>query len=201
MLRKRRKDELKELIFSTSLQLFKEKGFERVTVEEITQACGIAKGTFYNYFPRKDTILLQLGSYQMEVVHRVISRMSNVPGIKERLLAIFKELFVYLEENRDLVKVVYFELFHSQMIMEQEGKQVKDFQAALIPIMKEGITINELKGNMNPESLSSLVISIYFQTVMKWLSFPDQVQNPVSIFLDQFEMVWEGIGVSKKGES
>lgn len=136
----------------------------------------------------------------MEVVHQVISRLSNLPGIKERLLAIFKELFVYLEENRDLVKVVYYELFHSQTIMEQEGNQVKEFQAALVPIIKEGITNHELKGHMNPESLSSLVISIYFQTVMNWLSFPDQVQNPVSMFLDQFEMVWEGIGVDKKGE-
>jgi AcrR family transcriptional regulator len=200
MLRKQRKDELKELIFSTSLKLFKEKGFEQVTVDEITQACGIAKGTFYNYFPRKDTILLHLGNYQMKVVHQVISQMSNLPGIKERLLAIFNELFVYLEENRDSVKVVYFELFHSPMIMEQDGKQVKDFQAELVPIMKEGITKNELKAHMNPEILSSLVISIYFQTVINWLSFSDQVQNPVSIFLDQFEMVWEGIGVNKKGE-
>ncbi|WP_283772072.1 TetR/AcrR family transcriptional regulator C-terminal domain-containing protein [Paenibacillus sp. J31TS4] len=135
----------------------------------------------------------------MEVVHQVISRMSNLPGMKERLLAIFKELFVYLEDNRDLAKVVYFELFRSQMLMEQEGKQVKAFQAALLPIMKEGIALKELKGHMDPESLSSLLISIYFQTVMNWLSFPDQVQNPVSMFLDQFEMVWEGIGVSKKG--
>lgn len=200
MLRKQRKNELKELIFSTSLQLFKEKGYERVTVDEITQACGIAKGTFYNYFPRKDTILLHLGSYQMEVVYQAISHTSNLPGIKERLLTIFRELFGYLEENRDLVKVVYFELFHSPMLMEQEGKQVKDFQAALIPIMKEGIAKKELKEHMNPEGLSSLVISIYFQTVISWLSFPDQVQNPVSTFLEQFEMVWEGIGVSQKGE-
>ncbi|XOS92284.1 TetR/AcrR family transcriptional regulator [Brevibacillus laterosporus] len=36
-----------------ALKLFKEKGFENVTVEEITKACGIAKGTFYNYFPKK----------------------------------------------------------------------------------------------------------------------------------------------------
>lgn len=58
----------------------------------------------------------------------------------------------------------------------------------------------ELKGHMSPESLSSLLVSIYFQTVISWLSFPDQVQNPVSIFLDRFEMIREGIGVQQKGE-
>lgn len=30
---------------------------------------------------------------------------------------------------------------------------------------------------------------VHGETVMNWLSFPDQVQNPVSMFLDQFENV------------
>ncbi|MEI0737648.1 hypothetical protein VQ056_14890 [Paenibacillus sp. JTLBN-2024] len=75
----------------------------------------------------------------METVHQVISLTSGFPGMKERLQAIFNELFGYLEKNRDLAKVVYFELFHSPVLMELEGKQVKDFQAALVPIMEEGM--------------------------------------------------------------
>lgn len=136
----------------------------------------------------------------METVHQVISLTSGFPGMKERLQAIFKELFGYLEKNRDLAKVFYFELFHSPVLMEQEGKKVKDFQAALVPIMEEGMAKKELKGHMKPESLSSLLISVYFQTVISWLSFPDQVENPFSVFLDRFEMIWEGIGVQQKGE-
>ncbi|KHF32076.1 hypothetical protein CM49_05680 [Paenibacillus sp. P1XP2] len=37
----------------------------------------------------------------METVHQVISLTSGFPGMKERLQAIFKELFGYLEKNRD----------------------------------------------------------------------------------------------------
>lgn len=136
----------------------------------------------------------------METVHQVISLTSGFPGMKERLQAIFNELFGYLEKNRDLAKVFYFELFHSPVLMEQEGKKVKDFQAALVPIMEEGMAKKELNGHMKPESLSSLLISVYFQTVISWLSFPDQVENPFSVFLDRFEMIWEGIGVQQKGE-
>lgn len=136
----------------------------------------------------------------METVHQVISLTSGFLGMKERLQAIFKELFGYLEKNRDLAKVFYFELFHSPVLMEQEGKKVKDFQAALVPIMEEGMAKKELNGQMKPESLSSLLISVYFQTVISWLSFPDQVENPLSVFLDGFEMIWEGIGVQQKGE-
>ncbi|WP_420481884.1 TetR/AcrR family transcriptional regulator [Cohnella zeiphila] len=45
MLREPRKKKTKELIVRTAVQLFKDKGYDNVTVEEITQLCGIAKGT------------------------------------------------------------------------------------------------------------------------------------------------------------
>ena len=55
MLRETRKKELKELIFLKAVQLFQERGYENVTVQDITTACGIAKGTFFNYFPKRKT--------------------------------------------------------------------------------------------------------------------------------------------------
>ena len=40
----------KEKIFSTAAGLIKKKGYANVTVSEICQEAGIAKGTFYLYF-------------------------------------------------------------------------------------------------------------------------------------------------------
>jgi AcrR family transcriptional regulator len=194
MLRKQRKDQLKELIFNTSVQLFKEKGFESVTVDEITQTCGIAKGTFYNYFRKKDEILLQLGTHQMEVVQQVIIYTANKESVKERLLSIFQELFIFIKENQELAKVLFFEMLRSPQILEQENGKILEFQNALLPIVKEGIANQEIKGSMDPESLSSLFISIYFQSVINWLASPVKVKDPVSVFTTQFKMVWEGIG-------
>ena len=42
MLRETRK-KLKELIFLKAVQLFQERGYENVTVQDITTACGITK--------------------------------------------------------------------------------------------------------------------------------------------------------------
>ncbi|WP_409304077.1 hypothetical protein [Peribacillus sp. SCS-155] len=104
-------------------------------------------------------------------------------------------------EDRELAKVIFFEMLHSPLSMEQEDKQAMEFRAVLCPILKEGIKNHELKGQMEPESLSSLLVSIYFQTVMNWLSFPGQVLDPVAVFMYHFEMVWERIGSSQKGGS
>ena len=56
--RERRSAELRERLFRSALQLFAQKGFAETTVEDITEAADVGKGTFFNYFPSKDHILL-----------------------------------------------------------------------------------------------------------------------------------------------
>lgn len=53
MLREVQKQDTKQLIFIQAIKLFKEKGYDHVTVQEIASTCGIAKGTFFNYFSKK----------------------------------------------------------------------------------------------------------------------------------------------------
>lgn len=56
-LRERQKQELRALIYETALELFRTQGFEATSVQTIVVAAGIAKGTFFNYFPSKDHVL------------------------------------------------------------------------------------------------------------------------------------------------
>lgn len=44
-------------ILDTAIGLFREKGVEEVSVDQICHACGITKPTFYKYIPSKDDIL------------------------------------------------------------------------------------------------------------------------------------------------
>ena len=47
----------KEAILNTACLLFREKGFDSTTLDEVCAACGITKPTFYKYLPSKETIL------------------------------------------------------------------------------------------------------------------------------------------------
>jgi AcrR family transcriptional regulator len=47
-------------LLDTALTLFLEHGYERTSVEQITLAVGVAKGTFYHYFATKQELLEQL---------------------------------------------------------------------------------------------------------------------------------------------
>jgi AcrR family transcriptional regulator len=55
--RRKQAEKLKEHLYETALGLFREQGYESTTVAQITRRAGVAKGTFFNYFPSKDHVL------------------------------------------------------------------------------------------------------------------------------------------------
>ena len=96
--RQRRAAETRLRLFRCALQLFAERGFPNVTVEDITEAADVGKGTFFNYFESKDHVLgvmaeIQLGKVREavtlaeagkqtihSVLHRLFLRVGEEPG-------------------------------------------------------------------------------------------------------------------------
>src|SRR5437773_891865 len=79
--RQRRSAEIRERLFRAALNLFAKKGFAETTVEDITEAADVGKGTFFNYFPSKEHILLAFGEMQLGKLEAAIdaARRTNEP--------------------------------------------------------------------------------------------------------------------------
>src|SRR5206468_5368162 len=79
--RLRRSAEIRERLFRSALELFARKGFAHTTVEDITEAADVGKGTFFNYFPSKDHILLAFGEMQLGKLETAVktARQTNEP--------------------------------------------------------------------------------------------------------------------------
>ncbi|MFD6440151.1 TetR/AcrR family transcriptional regulator [Peribacillus sp. NPDC060186] len=53
-------NEKHKIIIDKSVEIFAEKGYHATSVQEITEKCGIAKGSFYNYFKSKEELLVSI---------------------------------------------------------------------------------------------------------------------------------------------
>jgi len=57
-LRQRKKRLMRQLISDTATAIFLERGFDEVRVADVAAACGVSEKTVYNYFPTKESLLL-----------------------------------------------------------------------------------------------------------------------------------------------
>src|SRR5215467_8060528 len=105
--RERRSAELRERIFRSALRLFAEKGFAETTVEDITEAADVGKGTFFNYFPSKDHILLAFGEMQLARLREAVdeARQTNEP-LPKFLRSLTTRMTEEPARNPDLIRVL-----------------------------------------------------------------------------------------------
>src|ERR1700694_5155443 len=71
--RQRRRAELRERLFRAALDLFARQGFAETTVEDITNAADVGKGTFFNYFPSKDHLLIAFSEMQLQKLQGLVA--------------------------------------------------------------------------------------------------------------------------------
>jgi len=57
-LRERKKRLLRQQLSDTATEMFVERGFDNVRITEIAEACGVSEKTVYNYFPTKESLIL-----------------------------------------------------------------------------------------------------------------------------------------------
>jgi AcrR family transcriptional regulator len=57
-LRERKKRLMRQRLSDVATRLFMERGFDAVRVTEIAEACGVSEKTVFNYFPTKESLIL-----------------------------------------------------------------------------------------------------------------------------------------------
>ncbi|MEF3313134.1 TetR/AcrR family transcriptional regulator [Paenibacillus sp. GYB004] len=193
MLRETRKKALKEQIFVQALQLFQEKGFEQVTVQEIASACGIAKGTFFNYFTKKEEILLYLGESQLEVLNRGMEEYQDVPEPKEQLKLVLTDLLQRYTSNGELMKLSIVEVIKSAYLFENESKSIRRLQQSLASLIDRARRNGELNSRWDTDVIVSTVLGVYLQTMMSW-SLPHNQHTRIGDMFERYlDVIWEGI--------
>ena len=97
----RRKKQTENTIIQSAVELFTQKGYAQTTMEEIAAKADFAKGTLYNYFPDKETILITY--YQHMVSEQFIplqESLLQITAVEERLNQILDSLLDSIFKNK-----------------------------------------------------------------------------------------------------
>jgi len=78
--RRRARDEKREAVLRTAVQLFLEQGYHRATLNEVAERLNITKPALYNYFRGKDEILFECWALGQERVDEFIAEINAGDG-------------------------------------------------------------------------------------------------------------------------
>lgn len=95
------RERIRERLLAAGRELFSRYGLRKTTVEELARAAGIAKGTFYLFFPSKEALYAEvLLSVIPDMVKSLLGRSFGVTDdVREALFLYQKELVRLIEED------------------------------------------------------------------------------------------------------
>ena len=140
-------DKTKKKLYECAMQLFREKGYEHVTVSEIVKESGTAKGTFYIYFESKADVLIQMIREYDDYYDRIAGDFRKTDHASAKIRTIVKSAGSFTQDviGHDLLRVLYTnqisggkkELYSDRSLYRiisdliREGKESGEFQITL----------------------------------------------------------------------
>lgn len=99
------RDNIRETLKNEGKQLFARLGLKKVTIDDIVNATGIAKATFYTFYENKESLFLDIvQSSQREIFILIESGLMENRGLSSRVRV--KQVFVLLEQYMTRSQVI-----------------------------------------------------------------------------------------------
>jgi AcrR family transcriptional regulator len=108
-----------ERILQDGWELFQQKGYRGVSVDEICQRCGITKPTLYYYFKDKENLFVEVLLRRLHGFHAIIEQKGSLTQQLERIAATIFDSF----------KVDYSHLVHDLEHIKQQDNVARVHQA------------------------------------------------------------------------
>ena len=117
-MKKKNSKNTKGKIVSAAWQLFYQQGYDDTTIDEIVEASGTSKGSFYHYFDGKDALLTSLSYLFDEKYEELIETMDPTLSPLQKLIFINRELFIMIENTVSVSLLA--RLFSTQLVTKGE---------------------------------------------------------------------------------
>ncbi|HAT55119.1 MAG TPA: hypothetical protein DCW31_07770 [Lactobacillus sp.] len=161
-------------LIETADRLIKLHGYENVSVEDITDASGVAKGTFYRHFKRKEDIILALSQTHLSSVTAQIDHVTDTSpkvGIRNYLVS-FMEVV-----KRSDVELTRQWIRYIVLAPDSDHKWSNDYQP-FAKMLEKLVKAGMLSVETPVADLAQLLFTQVYGVVLTWCLAPEEI-DPV----------------------
>lgn len=189
--RERHKTDVRNRLLRAAFELFGSRGFQATTVEDITQAADVAKGTFFNYFPTKEMLLTQMSEHRLDILRPAVAE-ARAEGacVRELLYRLLLEMVEEPGGSRGMARCMLLGPLSGAPL----GRIAETTIARGRQMLSEIISIGQRRGEMRHDrpaaELATLFQQAYFGVLYLWVVHPNL---KLSRCLERtFEQFWAG---------
>jgi len=190
--RHRRSLEIRERLFRSALDLFAERGFSDTTVADITNAADLGKGTFFNYFPSKDHLLLAFAEMQLAKLQSVLEHLrTTAEPLPQFLRTLAVRMTAEPGRNPSIVRAMLLANLSSTPVREaMRGNQARG-HALITEFVAIGQRRGELRKDLPAGDIAHVFRQTVFGTLLIWSLYgDDSLAERVRTALD---VLWQGL--------
>ena len=158
----------KDRIFNTATELFKVKGYNEVTINDICEACEITKSTFYYHLKSKQDIILHYYDHIISNLTPVLIQMLEITNPWEQTILLFDGL---IQNIMDLGHDINSQLMITNL---QENRGIfdlrKDLADIALRIIQKGQEAQQIRNPSSPEQLYEAAAYMFTGYEFMWCS-------------------------------
>ncbi len=193
--RERRAAETRLRLFRCALQLFAERGFPNVTVEDITEAADVGKGTFFNYFESKDHVLGVMAEIQLGKVREALaaaeSGQQSIHGVLQHL---FQRVAEEPGRSPDLARALITSFLASEKVRLTIERNMAEGRGMVAQIVHAGQTRGEIDPSLDKEKVAFQLQQAFMGTLLLWSLHGRPALD--ARLEESFQHFWRAIAIS-----
>lgn len=170
-MRGKKGDRTRKQLYDCAIQLFREQGYDKVTVDEIVKKAGTAKGTFYIYFHAKSDVIMEMLRQYDDYYDQIIEKVKDLSPY-EKLETVVKASCCFTRDviGLDLIRVLY--TTHLAKGEEHRGLLNENRRLFRIvqTIIEEGQKEKIYSGRWGAEQLTMLMLRGIRSVFFEWCS-------------------------------
>jgi AcrR family transcriptional regulator len=190
-LRERQKERRRARIYGVAIELFKAGGFHGTTASDIARASNVSRGTFFNYYPYKEAVLLDYGA---DIVGRLREQAERQIAEGTPPLSVLGNLWQTLADEgtreRDLIPPMAYELFNPDPERARTAYQALPLGKLVESILRPLHAAGKLRADLSLQHISNLLADNYLLVALRWSAYGtprslhEELRLSLSLMLD-----------------
>jgi AcrR family transcriptional regulator len=165
-LRQKKNELVKQALYDAAMELFREKGFDETSVDEIAEKAGYSRATFFNHFGVKQGVLRHYGHRLQYLVEELLDRSAPPAPPLEMIRRVIFAMVREAEGNIDEVRLICTYSLRDPSYLSEPTQARKHLWNILTELVSEAQQQGQIRRDLAARELALHILFLYQGVVL-----------------------------------